>query len=1315
MKQLICFVSLLFAMGFYYQGATQVQLGQIDQFEDDTENWQRGDAENGVLVLTADGRGNSGKLVTFNGNQWAGDYISAGITAIEMIVSNPSDVTLDLRLAFGTSNKPSSGGTWFSSTNAIQVAPGTMNESISFPIEEVDLTRVQGNESYNNTFASVQVLRILHNPSPSARGVNVNGSLTIDDITAVGASVETERFVATLTGRNQSNPVPTLAHGQVETTLAGSMLTVSGSFEGLSANLATELAGGAHVHLGMAGRNGGIELILNINVNEDRRSGTFESEENTFELTAAQIEALRARGLYINIHSEAYLSGEIRGQLLPAADAVYGANLMGSYEVPVLMSAAKGAALVEVRGTEMVVTGSFAALEGDFAAQIGGGAHIHIGTAGQNGGVVLPLVTNLSEDLRSGTFDAANNTFSLTVEQLEELADRKYYFNIHTEKQLSGEIRGQIVSNNARAVLRAHLSGANEVPAVTTSAGGMVLTEVMDEKTIQVSGSFNNLEGDLATELAGGAHLHSGIAGRNGGIVVPIVPQTDDQRTGIFPAASNRFEMEGDAIIQLLNREIYVNVHSQASISGELRGQLLPESTINFSGFLSSIFEVPEAASRAMGAVKAELQGNRLVVSGAFSGLSSPVATQILGGAHLHLGYAGQTGGVEFELATDFNEDLTAGTFKASDNTFELSAEQIRQVRGRQFYINIHSQNVPSGELRTQLLFEANSYFVAPLSGASESTPVNTDASGMVIVEVNEGNATATGSFANLTGDLAIDIVGGVHFHEGLAGRNGGIKELLNTTLNQDNKSGVFAAGENTFAVSTGLLDTIRQRMIYVNLHSTVVPSGELRGQLLPLSTTYFTTTLGGINENPPVSTAANGALKLELVGNQLTVTGRFDDLQGTYASQVAGGAHLHLGGVSELGGVEILLNTLVDEDQLGGTYLASDNVFTLTEDQLDALYNAQLYANIHSTSSLPGELRGQILPEINRFPARMSNIVTPSDGADLTIEGEPTTPFIVSWETASDRNPLAYIWQLSADVDFNNIVFQTYTTDTSFTTDYAELDTLLARANIALGASITLYHRAIATDGALQNVGEAASVMLTRGVVEVMEEEEGVDLELSISTPDEAYGIFTKIPYQIIVTNTGTQDATNVRIFAGRPEGIVHTSANITNGIYRLAIERWDIDLLPAGQTDTLNLTLFTLVGGVEVTNFVQVIALDQADIDSEPNNNETMTPAEDDEAAVTIRTISKGERGLLINQVNSTLYPNPTAEQVQLSVETEEAFQTVINTVNQRGQVVMTQEVNLFSGKNTIELEVANLPVGNYFLKIEGTDQVLSFKKVL
>ncbi|NJK82809.1 MAG: CHRD domain-containing protein, partial [Saprospiraceae bacterium] len=983
-------------------------------------------------------------------------------------------------------------------------------------------------------------------------------------------------------------------------------------------------------------------------------------------------------------------SGEIRGQLLPDADMYFASNMLGSYEVPVVMTAASGAAAIEIRGNEMVFTGSFSNLEGDFAADVAGGAHIHLAMAGQNGGITFPLVATVAENLRSAVFEAAQNTFTLTEEQLAALQGRRFYINIHSQRSRSGEIRGQIISAMTRTLFRAHLSGSYEVPIVTTSANGMVLAEVFGNGDVQFSGTFNGLESDFAVDVAGGAHIHRGMAGMTGGIIVPFTANTSDNRTGTFPAASNARTLPEEEMTRLFNRGVYVNIHTQNNRSGELRGQLLPEAAINFNGFLSGIFEVPEVATRALGAVKAELNGAQLIISGAFNNLGSPLATDIAGGAHIHLGFAGQTGGIQLLLNTTINDDARGGRFEAVNNTFTLTPEQVTQLRGRQYYVNIHSAQVRSGELRTQLLFEANAYFVAPLSGASETTPVNTTGTGMMVVEANGGNATATGSFANLTGDIALDVAGGAHLHTGFAGQNGPIKQILTLVSGADNKSATFSAGQNTFALSTGFLDTIRNRQIYVNIHSTTARSGEIRGQLLPLATTYFTTTLSASNEVPPLVSSGIGALKGEVTGNRLTLTGRFANLQGAFDPNVAGGAHLHLAPTGQNGPVNIRLATALDGNLLGGTYQATDNTYELTQEQLDALYAGNLYANIHTAFSRSGELRGQLLPELNRFPSGNVAITAPTTGAAITIQGAEDTPFVPTWNAATDRDKLVYIWQLAADDAFNTILFQTIVEGTSLNANFGVVDGLLAAAGVEVGQTITLFHRAIASDGALQTIGTPASVVLTRGVVG--QNAEGVDLELSMTASSETYSIFTNTTYEIVVRNTGNQAATNIRIAAGRPEGMVHTSAVVTNGRYRVVIGKWDIDTLAAGATDTLFLTLFALVGDRDITKFVQVERVDQEDVDATPGNNTGTVPSEDDEAVVTIRPIvNRTNIGIASStiQINS-IYPSPTTADITVNVNSEVAMNTRLNIFNANGQLVQQQRINLEKGNNNAYLLV-------------------------
>jgi hypothetical protein len=183
MKHIFILFSMLFML---FAGVLQAQItsGQSDDFNNGTSlDWENGSNVDNMLLISADGSGSLGKLVTYNSNQWAGDYIMAGVHSISFTISNLSTETLHIRIAMGNASNPNS-GTWFCSTNAIELAPNEMNLTMEFPIDEMYLTLVDGSETYNQVLSDVSVLRILHNPSISAKGVNVVADIHLDDITA---------------------------------------------------------------------------------------------------------------------------------------------------------------------------------------------------------------------------------------------------------------------------------------------------------------------------------------------------------------------------------------------------------------------------------------------------------------------------------------------------------------------------------------------------------------------------------------------------------------------------------------------------------------------------------------------------------------------------------------------------------------------------------------------------------------------------------------------------------------------------------------------------------------------------------------------------------------------------------------------------------------------------------------------------------------------------------------------------------------------------------------------------------------------------
>lgn len=121
-----------------------------------------------------------------------------------------------------------------------------------------------------------------------------------------------QRFEATLNGAQEVPPVIlTLATGSGTFLLDKKRrrLVYAVAFAGLGSPFQA-----AHFHLGAAGVNGPIlHPIEDVKlVNEGTAGATTGVWEN---LTRSQIKALRANGVYVNVHTEENPNGEIRGQV----------------------------------------------------------------------------------------------------------------------------------------------------------------------------------------------------------------------------------------------------------------------------------------------------------------------------------------------------------------------------------------------------------------------------------------------------------------------------------------------------------------------------------------------------------------------------------------------------------------------------------------------------------------------------------------------------------------------------------------------------------------------------------------------------------------------------------------------------------------------------------------------------------------------------------------------------------------------------------------------------------------------------------------
>lgn len=112
--------------------------------------------------------------------------------------------------------------------------------------------------------------------------------------------------------------------------------------------------------------------------------------------------------------------------------------------------------------------------------------------------------------------------------------------------------------------VKVKLTGAEEVPAVTTTATGSGTITIGADKAVSGSVKTNDIEGTAA-------HIHLAAAGKNGPPVITLIKGSDGEWK--VPAGA----MLTDAQLASYKAgDLYVNVHSAANKGGEIRAQLKP-------------------------------------------------------------------------------------------------------------------------------------------------------------------------------------------------------------------------------------------------------------------------------------------------------------------------------------------------------------------------------------------------------------------------------------------------------------------------------------------------------------------------------------------------------------------------------------------------------------------------------------------------------------------------------------------------------------------------------------------------------------------
>jgi hypothetical protein len=205
-------------------------------------------------------------------------------------------------------------------------------------------------------------------------------------------------------------------------------------------------------------------------------------------------------------------------------------------------------------------------------------AHIHTGSAGQNGGIAIDFEASFS----SADDDSwvAFGSVSVSAGNIASLLDdpSAFYFNIHNADHPGGAVRGQVLGSGASsAALAGTLNGERQVDNSGDPDGEGFANVVFDDGMAHFYFNVMNTAEPTA------AHIHRGNANENGSIVV----DPSASFSGGVAVSSVAVDDDLEREILAAPHRYYFNVHNSEFAAGAVRGQLRATETIRIFPVIS--------------------------------------------------------------------------------------------------------------------------------------------------------------------------------------------------------------------------------------------------------------------------------------------------------------------------------------------------------------------------------------------------------------------------------------------------------------------------------------------------------------------------------------------------------------------------------------------------------------------------------------------------------------------------------------------------------------------------------------------------------
>lgn len=486
-------------------------------------------------------------------------------------------------------------------------------------------------------------------------------------------------------------------------------------------------------------------------------------------MTPADIADFLAGNLYINVHTAGRPAGEIRGQVLPRT-------------VDVVTFTADGAQVVPPNGTSATANctadldNPAASLAINCTHNVPGAtdAHVHEAPAGVNGPIVFTF---------SSPASPLSANVPMTAQMVADYAATFLYLDIHTppgtESSPNAEVRGQIGTPPA-----APATGTIRIVKASSPAGGSGFAFT------------DNIPGGPAgfTLNDGGTQTFSSVAAGTYTVTESAASgwTLDDVSCSDADSSGNPFA-----------RTATVSLQAGESVTCTFRNLHTITSPALFVFRIEASQEVPPNGSTGRGGCMAEFDGASTLAI---------VCTHDLIGAsqmHIHRGAPGVNGPVIFDFGNP--------TSPVQATWSSMTPANVADLLGGNLYVNIHTGGRPAGEARGQIVPRSIDTVAFPLDASQEVPPTTSTATGACAADLsNDATSLDLQCTHNVVAPTAM------HLHDGFPGEEGPVVFNLPTA----------SPSSSNVPLTPRLVADFEAGFLYVNIHSSSFPEGEIRGQM---------------------------------------------------------------------------------------------------------------------------------------------------------------------------------------------------------------------------------------------------------------------------------------------------------------------------------------------------------------------------------------------------------------------------------------------------------------------------------------------------